>query len=71
VVVRDRVLKTPSTGQKAVVSGDGGPAPGVTSMVKGLPDSTRVVVDDERAVANAGVVLPAGSPAGSDRGVDR
>jgi hypothetical protein len=27
-------------------------------MVKGLPDSTRVVFDDERVVANAGVVLP-------------
>jgi hypothetical protein len=27
-------------------------------MVKGLPDSTRVVFDDQRAVANAGVVLP-------------
>ena len=27
-------------------------------MVNGLPDSTRVVFDDERAVANAGVVLP-------------
>jgi Transposase DDE domain group 1 len=28
-------------------------------MVKGLPDSTRVVFDDQRAVANAGVLLPA------------
>ena len=28
-------------------------------MVKGLSDATRVVFDDERAVANAGVVLPA------------
>ena len=28
-------------------------------MVKGLPDATRVVFDDERVVANAGVVLPA------------
>ena len=28
-------------------------------MVKGLPDATRVVFDDERAVANAGVALPA------------
>jgi hypothetical protein len=28
-------------------------------MVKGLPDSTRVVFDDQRVVANAGVVLPA------------
>jgi Transposase DDE domain group 1 len=28
-------------------------------MVKGLPDATRVVFDDERAVCNAGVVLPA------------
>jgi hypothetical protein len=27
-------------------------------MVKGLPDAARVVFDDERAVANAGVVLP-------------
>jgi hypothetical protein len=27
--------------------------------VKGLPDATRVVFDDERAVANAGVLLPA------------
>jgi hypothetical protein len=28
-------------------------------MVRGLPDATRVVFDDERAVANAGVLLPA------------
>jgi hypothetical protein len=28
-------------------------------MVKGLPESTRVRFDDERAVANAGVLLPA------------
>ena len=28
-------------------------------MVKGLSDAARVVFDDERAVANAGVVLPA------------
>jgi hypothetical protein len=28
-------------------------------MVKGLSDATRVVFDDQRAVANAGVVLPA------------
>jgi hypothetical protein len=28
-------------------------------MVKGLPDATRVVFDDERAVANAGLLLPA------------
>jgi len=28
-------------------------------MVKGLPDATRVLFDDERAVANAGVLLPA------------
>jgi Transposase DDE domain group 1 len=28
-------------------------------MVKGLPDATRVVFDDQRAVANAGVMLPA------------
>jgi hypothetical protein len=28
-------------------------------MVNGLPDATRVVFDDERAVVNAGVVLPA------------
>jgi hypothetical protein len=28
-------------------------------MVKDLPDATRVVFDDERAVANAGVLLPA------------
>ncbi len=28
-------------------------------MVNGLPDSARVVFDDERAVANAGVMLPA------------
>ena len=28
-------------------------------MVKGLPDATRVVFDDGRAVANAGVLLPA------------
>jgi hypothetical protein len=27
-------------------------------MVKGLPDATRVVFDDERAVANAGMLLP-------------
>jgi Transposase DDE domain group 1 len=41
------------------VSGDGGPEQEVTCMVKGLPDATRVVFDDERAVANVGVVLPA------------
>jgi len=28
-------------------------------MVKGLPDATRVLFDDERVVANAGVLLPA------------
>jgi hypothetical protein len=28
-------------------------------MVKGLPDATRVVFDDQRAVANAGALLPA------------
>jgi len=28
-------------------------------MVKGLPDATRVLFDDERAVANAGALLPA------------
>ena len=28
-------------------------------MVKGLPDATRVLFDDERAVVNAGVMLPA------------
>lgn len=28
-------------------------------MVKGLPDATRVIFDDQRAVANAGVLLPA------------
>ena len=28
-------------------------------MVNGLPDATRVLFDDERAVANAGVLLPA------------
>ena len=28
-------------------------------MVNGLPDATKVVFDDERAVANAGVLLPA------------
>jgi hypothetical protein len=28
-------------------------------MVKGLPDGTRVVFDDQRAVANAGMLLPA------------
>ena len=28
-------------------------------MVQGLPDATRVVFDDQRAVANAGVLLPA------------
>jgi hypothetical protein len=32
---------------------------GVTCMVKGLPDAAIVVFDDERAVANAGVLLPA------------
>jgi hypothetical protein len=45
--------------QKAVVCGDGGPAQEVSTMVKGLPDATGVVFDDERVVANAGVVLPA------------
>jgi hypothetical protein len=28
-------------------------------MVNGLPDRARVVFDDERVVANAGVLLPA------------
>jgi hypothetical protein len=28
-------------------------------MVNGLPDATRVRFDDERVVANAGVLLPA------------
>jgi hypothetical protein len=28
-------------------------------MVKGLPDATRVVFDDERVIANAGIMLPA------------
>jgi hypothetical protein len=28
-------------------------------MVNGLPDATRMVFDDERVVANAGVLLPA------------
>ena len=28
-------------------------------MVNGLPDATRVLFDDERVVANAGVLLPA------------
>jgi hypothetical protein len=28
-------------------------------MVKGLSDATRVVFDDERVIANAGVMLPA------------
>src|SRR5579859_5037576 len=28
-------------------------------MVKGLPDATRVLFDDERVIANAGVLLPA------------
>lgn len=28
-------------------------------MVKGLPDATRVVFDDQRAVADAGVMVPA------------
>jgi hypothetical protein len=31
----------------------------VTHMVNGLPDAKRVVFDDERVVANAGVLLPA------------
>jgi hypothetical protein len=45
-------------------------------MVKGLPDATRVVFDDDRVVANAGVVLPAvlagrlGIEALADRTVD-
>ena len=45
-------------------------------MVNGLPDATRVVFDDERAVANAGVLLPAllagrlGIEALVDRAVD-
>ena len=28
-------------------------------MVNGLPDAARVVFDDQRAVANAGILLPA------------
>jgi len=45
-------------------------------MVNGLPDATRVVFDDERVVANAGVLLPAmladrlGIEALVDRAVD-
>jgi hypothetical protein len=45
-------------------------------MVKGLADATRVVFDDERVVANAGVLLPAvladrlGIEALVDRAVD-
>ena len=34
-------------------------------MVNGLPDATRVLFDDERVVANAGVLLPAVSLSGS------
>ena len=30
-------------------------------MVKGLSDATRVLFDDERVVANAGVLLPTGA----------
>ena len=44
--------------QKAVDSGDGGPEPGGHPHGEGLPDQ-RVVLDDQRAVANAGVMLPA------------
>jgi hypothetical protein len=42
-------------------------------MVKGLPDATRVRFDDERAVANAGVLLPAvlGDRLGIEALVDR
>jgi Transposase DDE domain group 1 len=39
--------------------GDGGLRQEVICMVKGLPDATRVLFDDQRAVANAGVLLPA------------
>ena len=45
-------------------------------MVNGLSDATRVVFDDERVVANAGVLLPAvladrlGIEALVDRAVD-
>ena len=34
-------------------------------MVKGLSDATRVLFDDERVVANAGVLLPAVLAGGS------
>ena len=34
-------------------------------MVNGLPDATRVLFDDERAVANAGVLLRRRSLTGS------
>ena len=42
-------------------------------MVNGLPDATRVLFDDERAVANAGVLLPAilGERLGIEALVDR
>jgi hypothetical protein len=42
-------------------------------MVKGLPDATRVVFDDERVVASAGVLLPAvrADRLGIERVVDR
>jgi hypothetical protein len=41
------------------VSGDGGLRQEVIFMVHGLSDRTAVVFDDERVVANAGVILPA------------
>ena len=41
------------------MSGDGGPAPGGHLHGEGSVGRTRVVFDDPRAVANAGVLLPA------------
>jgi hypothetical protein len=58
-VVRWRDLNDLLSRLKAVVSGDGGLDQEVIRMVHGCSDRFAVVFDDERAVANAGVMLPA------------
>jgi hypothetical protein len=49
---------TSCAGRKLSIPATAGLQQEVTSMVNGLSDATRVVFDDRRAVANAGMVLP-------------
>jgi hypothetical protein len=50
---------TSCAGRKLSIPATAGLQQEVTDMVNGLSDATRVVFDDERAVANAGMMLPA------------